>query len=72
MKSNLSDFCEKHGISDNIKASFGTYLRTIYAKKFLLSDNGETVHLMIGRMTEEQLETARQEYDRELANWLTK
>ncbi len=72
MKSNLSEFCEQHGIPESIKAAFGTYLRTIYAKKFLLSDNGETVHLLIGRMTTEELETAWQEYVRELANWLTR
>lgn len=71
MKSPLTEFCEKRGISDSIKASFGAYLRTIYAKNFFLSGEGETIHLMINKMSEEDLEKAWQEYVKELANWLT-
>jgi hypothetical protein len=71
LKSILTEFCEKRGISDPIKASFGTYLRTIYAKNFSLSGEGETIHLMINKMSEEDLEKAWIEFIKELANWLT-
>jgi len=71
LKSPLTEFCEKRGISDPIKASFGTYLRTIYAKNFLISDSGETVHLMINKMSEDDMEKAWIEFIKELANWIT-
>lgn len=70
MKSSLTEFCEKRGISTNIKNSFGAYLRSTYAQKFLLATDGETIHLMVGKMTDEQLEDAWQEYIKELAKWL--
>lgn len=70
MKSTLTDFCDKRGISINIKNSFAAYLRSIYAQKYFVIGDGETVHLMIGKMTEEELEKAWQEYVRELTKWL--
>lgn len=70
MKSNLTIFCDKRGISLNIKNSFGAYLRSSYAQKYFVIGDGETIHLMIGKMTEEELMNAWQEYVKELAKWL--
>lgn len=69
-KSPFSEFCERLKIPDNIKNAFAAYLRTEYATRFLLSQEGETVHLMIGRMTEEQLKDAWQMFVKEMARYL--
>lgn len=69
-KSPLSEFCEELGIPENIKNAFGAYLRTEYANKFLLAKDGETIHLMIGRLTHDQLVDAWKMFVREMARYL--
>jgi hypothetical protein len=70
VKSNLSEFCEARGISDQIKTAFGAYLRSIYAQKFLMNENGETIHLVMGRMSQEDLADAWQDFVKDLARYL--
>lgn len=71
VKSNLSEFCEARGISNQIKTSFGAYIRSVYAQKFMMNENGETVHLIMSRMSQEDLEDAWQDFVRDLAKYLT-
>lgn len=69
-KSPLSEFCDELKIPENIKNAFGAYLRTEYANRFLLAKDGETIHLMIGRLSHEQLTDAWQMFVREMARYL--
>jgi len=68
----LSEFCDKLGIPDNIKHAFAAYLRTDYASKFKLSGEGETIHIVISRLTQAQLEDAWQQFIKDLVKYLSK
>lgn len=68
LKSPLSVFCEKRGISSvQIKSAFGAYIRSKYSEKFGMSEVGETVHLIVNRMSQEDLEDAWQDFVKDLA-----
>lgn len=71
VKSNLSEFCEGRGITNQIKTAFGAYIRSVYAQRFLMNENGETVHIVMSRMSQEDLADAWQDFVKDLANYLT-
>lgn len=66
----LSEFCKELGIPENIKNAFGAYLHTDYANRFLLAKDGETIHMVISRLSHEQLTDAWQMFVREMARYL--
>jgi hypothetical protein len=72
MKSPLSTFCEKRHISKQLQQAFGAYLRSHYAEKFRFAPDGETVHLIVGRMGEEDLKDAWQDFVKDIAKYLPK
>jgi hypothetical protein len=72
IKSPLSEFCDERGISGQIKSAFGAYIRSEYAQKFLLGSDSETVYLIIGKLTQEQLGELWQGFVLELSKYLTK
>jgi len=41
-----------------MKDAFAAYLRTTYATKFAIRNDTDTVQLIVGKMTQEQLEDA--------------
>lgn len=65
-KSPLSIFCDERGISERIKLSFGMYIRSVYADKFRMNPNGETVHIIMGRLSQEDLADAWQDFVKDL------
>lgn len=71
IKSPLSEFCDEREISGQIKAAFGAYLRSVYSQKLLMGVESETIHLVIGRLTQEQLNDAWQDFVQDLAKYLT-
>ena len=54
-KSPVRKFCESRGISEGMKDAFSAYLRTTYATKFAIDRDTDTVQLIVGKMTQEQL-----------------
>lgn len=72
IKSPLSEFCDARGISGQIKSAFGAYIRSYYADKFRMSESGETVHVIINRMSQDDLDAAWQDFVKDLAKYLTK
>lgn len=70
-KSPLSDFCTARGISDRIKMSFGMYIRSVYADKFRMNPNGETVHIIMNRLSQDDLEAAWMDFVKELAKHIS-
>jgi aspartate/tyrosine/aromatic aminotransferase len=69
----FSDFCSELKLNDNIKGAFNAYIRTEYANRFLIAKEGETIHLVISRLTDEQLRDAWQQFVKEMARYsLTK
>lgn len=70
-KSPLREFCEERMISDSIRKSFGAYIRSEMGKKFGMDTEGETVHLMISRITSEQLQDYWMSFVGELKNYLS-
>jgi len=71
IRSPISEFCAKLGVSDQIKSAFGAYIRSVYADKFKMSEGGETVHLILNKMSQEDLADAWQDFVKDLARYLT-
>ena len=69
-KSPLHEFCEKKGVPDNVMVAFGAYARSVYAKRFVLSGESDTVRLLINHLTEEQMEQLWLEFINELRRLL--
>lgn len=69
-QSPISEFCEERGIPVNIKIAFSAYVRSVYADKFLLRGDTDTVRIMVGRLTQEQVQDAWLEFTKELARHL--
>lgn len=70
MKSPISEFCDSRLISDSLKHSFSAYIRSEYSRRFKMSLDGETVQLLLGRMSQEDLEDAWKDFTNELAKYL--
>jgi hypothetical protein len=70
IKTPLREFCEERMMSDSIQKSFGAYILAEMGKKFNLDGSGETVHLMLSRVTQEQLADYWQTFVNELKNYL--
>lgn len=66
---NVEEFCEKKGVSHNMMEAFQAYLRSSYASKFYLN-NGETVKLVVSKMSEEELDTAWKEFTDDFKKFL--
>ena len=71
LKSPLSEFCDRKGIDGRLKSAFGAYIRSTYAQKFLMSEAGETVHLILNRLSQEDLEDAWLDFTRDLKKYLS-
>lgn len=71
LKSPISEFCDARGISGQIKSAFGAYIRAQYADKFRMSESGETVHLILNRMSQDDLDAAWQDFVKDLSKHLT-
>lgn len=67
----ISEFCKKRKLSLSIRDAFSAYIRSIYADRFLLRSDTDTVRLVIGKMTQEQIENMWLEFTKELRNNLT-
>lgn len=55
-RSPISEFCEKKGVPLTIRDAFAAYTRAVYADKFMLRHDTDTVRLLVNKLTEEQLE----------------
>lgn len=51
----LHEFCEERLIPDSIRIAFGAYVSAEMGKRFMMSKEGETVKLMMSRITLEHL-----------------
>lgn len=69
-KSPLTEFCEKRHVPKQIQNAFGAYVRTYYAERFRMNSEGETVHLILGRMSQEDLEDAWQDFVKAIVRYL--
>lgn len=67
---NITDFCEKRGVTSHMKEAFQAYLRSQYAQEFFLA-NGETVKLTVSKMNEEELKVAWGKFVSEFRNYLS-
>lgn len=67
--SNITDFCEDRGVNSHMQEAFQAYLRSQYAQEFFLN-NGETVKLVVSKMTEEELKTAWEKFVKDFKAYL--
>ena len=70
-KSPITIFCESKGITGQIKSAFAAYIRAYYATKFRMNEAGETVHVILNRMSQDDLETAWLDFVKDLKDHLT-
>lgn len=71
LKSPISQFCDARGITGQIKSAFSAYIRAVYADKYNMKESGETVHVILNRMSQADLEDAWQDFVKDLAKHLT-
>ncbi len=71
MKSALTIFCESKGVPENIRDAFAAYMRNVYANRYLLRGDTDTIRIMINRLGDEKLEQAWQEFISDLRKYLT-
>lgn len=71
LKSPITIFCDNLGITGQIKSAFSAYIRAMYAEKFHMNESGETIHVVMNRMSQEDLADAWQDFVRDLAKHLT-
>ena len=71
LTSPISRFCEKRKIDGRMKDAFSAWIPSTYADKFRLSSSGETVHLILGRMSDDDLEDAWKDFTKDLKKYLT-
>ena len=62
MKSFITEFCEKKGVPTSMRDAFAAYARSVYADRYLLRHDTDTVRLMINRLTDEQMEAVWVEF----------
>lgn len=55
-RSPISQFCEKKGVPITIRDAFAAYARAVYAERFMLRHDTDTVRLLVNKLTDEQLE----------------
>lgn len=55
---NIDEFCRKRRITHQIQEAFTAYLRSDYALKFELHIDGDTNKMIVGKMSEDELENA--------------
>lgn len=70
IKSTISEFCDSRGITGQIKSAFSAYIRAVYADKFGMKESGETVHVILNRMSQADLSDAWQDFVKDLAKYL--
>ena len=69
-KTAITEFCEERGIPDNLKDSFTAYLRASYADKFMMRTDSETVHMIVTKMTQDQVARAWLDFVRQFRRYL--
>jgi hypothetical protein len=72
LKSNVSEFCENRGITGQVKSAFSAWIRARYADKFGMKESGETVHVILNRMSQDDLADAWLDFVQDLSSHLTK
>lgn len=71
LRSPVREFCEERGIPESMRNAFAAYLRSTYSLKFAMESEGETVRLIVARMTQEQLAEAWGYFVAEFKKYLT-
>lgn len=69
MSENIEKFCDSKTVSENMKSAFYAYVRTVYARKYFLS-NGETTKLIVAKMNEAEVEDAWKDFVAEFKRYL--
>ena len=63
--SSISKFCEQRGIPPKIEELFTTYCRASFANRFSMR-NGDTVNMLVSKMTEDEVLDEWVEFVRDL------
>lgn len=66
----IEEFCSQRQVTKAIEDAFMAYVRSSYATRFEMK-NGETVKMIVQKLTAAQVEDAWLEFVRELKNSLT-
>jgi hypothetical protein len=62
MMNSIQKFCKKRKITKQIEDAFTTYCRSVYATRFLINKDGDTIQQIVSKMTEEEVKKAWGEF----------
>lgn len=68
MKNPVQDFCTEKGLSDNLTQAFLSYCKSMYASRYLMKSNGDTIAKFVSEMTYEQVQEAWNNFVSDLKN----
>src|SRR5512138_2591192 len=54
-QSNLTEFCDERNLSDALRQAFLTYCKSMFASRYLMSPNGDTINKFVAEMSREQV-----------------
>lgn len=69
---NLEKFCEARGVSKGMTDAFIAYCRFAFGRQYELMKDGDTVKLILSKMSEEQVEQAWKEFVNDFSKTLPK
>lgn len=67
---NVTKFCLNRHMSKHLQDSFFAYCRSTYSLKFNLK-NGETMKFAVGKLNDDELEEAWQDFVKDFKEYLT-
>lgn len=70
IESPITQFCKRKGIPSKIQSAFGAYIRHHYASKFNMKESGETIHIVLNRMSQDDLEDAWMDFVKDMSKQL--
>lgn len=67
----VSEFCLSRGIDGYIKSAFSAYVKSVCADRYLLHSDADTLVLLIGKLTQAQVDDLWVEFVNDLKKYLT-
>lgn len=55
-KSPITEFCDKRGVPESMRRAFSAYTTFVLGQKYNMSSDRDTIKIMMGRLTNEQVE----------------
>lgn len=68
MRNPVQEFCDEKGLSDNLTQAFLSYCKSMYASRYLMKANGDTITKFVSEMSQSQVMDAWTNFISDLKN----